>query len=142
VRIDCALLCDAATAREGLLHILGGGVTRAGRQAFPSPIGLTLAVHIIVDPNEVGHSHKIEVRLLDEDGTAIGGIDGEFSVSPTGQIDPGEAASLPLPLEFPPGINLPRPGPYTLELLIDGISHASVAFKAVAIEGPPGPPKS
>lgn len=28
MRVDCALLCDAASVREGLLNILGGGITR------------------------------------------------------------------------------------------------------------------
>lgn len=30
MRVDCALLCDAATVREGLLHVLVGLLTLVG----------------------------------------------------------------------------------------------------------------
>ena len=44
MRIDTALLCDAATERDGLLNVLGGGITVATRPEFPAPLGMTLAL--------------------------------------------------------------------------------------------------
>jgi hypothetical protein len=135
VRIDCALLCDAATVREGLLHVLGGGVTRAGRPQFPSPLGLTLALRILIHPTEADRPHNLEVRLQGEDGQLTAKFELEFGVGDPSALEPTEHASLPLPLPLPPQVQLPTPGRYSFELLIDGIHQASVPFIAHLIEG-------
>lgn len=136
MRIDCALLCDAATVREGLLHILGGGVTRAGRNQYPAPVGLTLALRILIHPTEADEKHKMEVKLQDADGKALAGFDIEFHPKrDEAKLDPGEHLSMPIPLNFPPQVQLPQPGQYSFEVLIDGIHQVSVPFKAVE-EGP------
>lgn len=132
MRIDCALLCDAATVREGLLHILGGGVTRAGRVQFPAPIELTLALRVLIHPTEADESHRLEVRLQDADGGPIAGFEIEFEAdSERADLDPGEHLSMPLPLKPPPQVQLPKPGQYSFEVLVDGIHQVSVPFRAV-----------
>ena len=139
MRIDCALLCDAATVREGLLHVLGGGITRAGRSVFPGPLGLTLALRILVHPTEAGHMHKLVVLLQGEDGQEAARVDIEFGVADPGTLEPGEQASLPLSLPMPPQVALPAPGRYSFELLIDGIHQGSVPFMAHLVELSPAP---
>ena len=136
MRIDCALLCDAATVREGLLHILGGGVTRATREAFPAPFAMTLALRIMVHPTEGANAHALAVILQEEDGERVVEVGLEFGLNPE-LVPAGEEVSIPLPI---PLLDLPLPhaGSYSFELLIDGIHQATVPFKAV--EGPSGPP--
>ena len=134
MRVDCALLCDAATVREGLLHILGGGVTRATRASFPAPLGLTLAVRILVHPTEADRSHQLQIRLQGEDGQRVAELTAEFSVNEAGELAPGEHVSIPIPLNLPPAVMLPGPGGYSFELLIDGIHQTSVPFRAVGAE--------
>jgi hypothetical protein len=134
VRIDCALLCDAATVREGLLNVLGGGVTRAYRSEYPAPLNLTLAVRILVHPTEADRPHTLSVRLQGEDGQAIAAVDGEFRVGDPSSIHPGEEASLPLALTFPPEVALPQRGRYSFELLIDAVHQATVPFVATPPE--------
>jgi hypothetical protein len=130
VHIDCALLCDAATVREGLLHILGGGITRLHRPEYPSQLGTALAVRVMVHPTEADRSHLFEARLLSEDGEDVGNVQVSFEMSkPLGGMRPGEEVSVALPLPLH-GFGLPRPGPYSFELLIDGVHHASVGFVA------------
>jgi hypothetical protein len=130
MRIDCALLCDAATVREGLLHVLGGGVTRVTRQGYPAPLGLTVALRILVHPTEAGRQHKLDVRLQGADGQQIMEVNVEFGMNEPGDLQPGEEASLPIPLNLPPELRLPSPGTYSFELLIDGIHQQSVPFVA------------
>jgi hypothetical protein len=130
VRIDTALLCDAATVREGLLHVLGGGVTRAGRPAWPAPLALTLALRILVHPTEAGQPHQLVVRLQGADGQEVARVDIEFAVNDDGTLEPGEHASLPLPIPMPEQVQLPEPGRYSFEILIDGIHQVSVPFLA------------
>ena len=139
MRIDCALLCDAATVREGLLHLLGGGVTRAGRSEFPSPLNLTLALRILVHPTEADREHQLDVQLLAADGEQVAQIGLTFGVQEPGALAPGEHVSLPLPLPLPEAVLLPHPGPYSFEILIDGIHQATVPFIAHEIELPPQP---
>lgn len=146
MRIDCALLCDAATVREGLLHILGGGVTRAGRPEWPAPLGLTLALRILVHPTETDRQHVLDVRLQGEDGQPVAAIQVQFGMNtaPDGDLQPGEHASLPLPIPLGEQVALPEAGRYSFELLIDGIHQASVPFIAHTVEvpQPPGPLES
>ena len=65
------MLCDAATVREGLLHILGGGITRLNRPSFPAPLGAALALQISVHPTEASVSHRVEAIIQGEDGSQI-----------------------------------------------------------------------
>jgi hypothetical protein len=131
VRIDCALLCDAATVREGLLHVLGGGVTRVNRPGYPAPLApLCLAVRILVHPTETDSTHQLDVRLQDEDGQEVAKVDVQFGVNDPGRNEPGEELSVPLPLNMPPQVGLPHPGGYSFELLINGIHQTSVPFRA------------
>lgn len=136
MQIDCALLCDAATVREGLLHVLGGGVTRAGRPEYPSSLDLTLALRILVHPTEADRPHNLEVRLQGADGQEITQIGVQFGVRDQGDLAPGESVSLPLPLKLPQDVVLPEPGSYSFEVLIDGNHQTSVGFIATEVELP------
>jgi hypothetical protein len=141
LRVDCALLCDAATVREGLLHILGGGVTRLNRPQFPAPLATVLALRILVHPTEVDRSHHLTVQLNDADGQRLVNLDADFGVSDASVLEPGEEASVPFPLALPPNAALPHQGRYSFEVLIDGIHQVSVPFSAVTIDLPQQPPQ-
>jgi hypothetical protein len=137
VRIDCALLCDATTVREGLLHVLGGGVTRINRPGYPAPLApLALALRILVHPTETDRTHQLDVRLQGADGQEIGKFDVQFGIGDPGEVEPGEEVSVPLPLNMPPNVALPSAGRYSFELLIDGVHQQTVAF--IAKHVPPG----
>lgn len=129
MRIDCALLCDAVTVREGLLHVLGGGVTRVNRAAYPAPLGTALAVRVMIHPTETAGDHSLQVLLLAEDGERVAEIAIGFGVSDPGQLVAGEEASLPIPIPLT-AVGLPHAGSYSFELLIDGIHQVAVPFRA------------
>jgi len=134
MRIDCALLCDSVTIREGLLHILGGGITRANREKFPAPLNLALALRIMVHPTEADRTHDLSVLLLDQDGERIAEFGIRFGINEPSVLEPSEEASLPLALSLH-SVPLPHEGPYSFELLIDGIRQGAVSFRAVKLEG-------
>lgn len=139
MRVDCALLCDAATVREGLLHILGGGVTLAFRPTYPAPTDVTLALRVMVHPTETSRGHSVSVQLVDSDGGSIAGMDLGFGVANPATLVAGEEASLALCLRFPPTVTLPKADTYSYEVLIDGNHHASLTLKVVD-RPPPGLP--
>ena len=137
MRIDCALLSDAATVREGLLHILGGGVTRVGRPEYPAPVGLTLALRILVHPTETNRPHVLEISLQGEDGQRITALSIEFAMDQPVALAPGEQHSLAIPIPIPDAVQLPIAGRYSFELLIDGIHQATIPFTAHTLDAPP-----
>jgi hypothetical protein len=116
--------------REQLLHILGGGITRVAREEYPAPLGMALALRVMLHPTEVDASHKLRVLLQDEDGKPVAEIGAEFGIQDVGEdVQPGEEISLALPLLLY-DLPLPAPGAYSFELLIDGIHQTAVPFLA------------
>jgi hypothetical protein len=134
MRIDTALLCDAVTVREGLLHILGGGVTRINRPSFPAPLGTALALRVMVHPTEADRTHVLTVYLLAEDGgEQLAEVRIEFGLNDPSALDLGEEASLALPIGLH-NVAVPSEGSYNFELLIDDIHQRTVPFRVVEIK--------
>lgn len=104
---------------------------------------MMLALRIMIHPTEISRPHHLSVLLQDADGQQIASMDAEIGIGDPGQIEPGEEASLPLPLGLPPQVALPAPGRYSFEILIGGTHQASVPFTATQIQPPPagGPPQ-
>ncbi len=130
MRVDTALLCDYVTVREGLFHILGGGITRLNRAVYPSQLGICLAVRIMVHPTETANPHKLQLLLSDIDAKQVATMEVEFQATATpGGLQPGEELAMMLPVQalaWP----LPHDGVYRFDLLIDGIHQVSVPFVA------------
>jgi len=62
VQLGCALHCDAVSVREGLLHILGGGVTKVMHPEYPAPLLTSFAVHLRLSPDAPGtYSYEVSV---------------------------------------------------------------------------------
>lgn len=132
MEVDCALLCDAVTVREGLLNILGGGITRLNRPSYPTQWNGGLALRILVHPTEGGSPHTIQVLMQDEDGSRLSEIQAAFEQMGTSpDIAPGEQLSLPIAIQFDAAI--PAPGAYSFEVLIDGHHKVSVPMRAVVV---------
>jgi hypothetical protein len=128
VHVD-ALLCDAATVRESLLHVLGGGVTRVWRETYPAPLGVELALMITMQRSETMEKHRLRVLVNGEDGAPIASLDGEFQITPGKDARPGETSIVPLVLDTK-SIALPAAGVYSVEILIDSHQIRSIAFLA------------
>lgn len=131
MRIDTALLCGAATARDGLLSVLDGGITHIERAEYPALLGLTLAMRVLVHPTEMERPHELEVLLQDEDGAQVTKVNIAVGVGDQSAVPPGEEASIALPWNFPGQPVLPHAGRYSFEILIDGVHQASVPLRAI-----------
>lgn len=130
MQISVALLCDAVTAREGLLNILAGGITRTTHPSYPAQFEGGLALRIMVHPTEAQTAHAIQIILQDADGKRLAEINGQFqSEGEPKDLLPGEELSLPLAMNFQ--MEIPNPGQYSFEVLIDNIHQASLPFRAV-----------
>lgn len=126
-----SILCDAATVREGLLHILGGGITRLFRDNYPAPFTGGLAVVIHPHHSEVGLEHQIVIQVATQDGEIIGKLDGTFRVDQGEGTEPGEQSVVPIVLDFSdPPLIIPAQGGYSVDVLVDKQHKDSLTFFA------------
>jgi hypothetical protein len=133
MRLDCVLLCDAVTVRDGLLHILGGGVGRVRRPAYPAPLDSDLALRVVLDRSEIVGTHKIAIGLVDGGGEVVAGVSGEFTTG----VESGDPQAQEWPLAMPVTLRqleIPAPGDYRVSVVVDGQEMASITLEAV----PPG----
>lgn len=134
MRVAAALLCDAASVREGLVHVLGGGLNLLRRHAFPASLGVTLVFVPEVPEDEATNNHKVTVRVRERGGTEeVARVDGEWAPD----SDP-EHADLPsyVPLVIPLNqVAVPQPGAYELVLELDEEEVAVITFKVLAASG-------
>lgn len=132
-RIASALLCDAATVREGLLHVLGAGITRLHRTEYPAPMQVTLAAQVVLTPLEVEFPHDVTATVQTEDGDVIVQATGHLEAGPPNPLlEPGESVILPLVMNLD-GVMLTKPGGYSIELSVDTVHQTAVTFRAVTV---------
>jgi hypothetical protein len=131
-RVASALLCDAATVREGLLHILGGGITRLHRSEFPAPMQVTLVAQVVLTPTEIQFAHDVAALIQTEDGDIVVQANGHLDAGePNPMLEPGESVILPLVINLH-GVVLPVPGGYSIEVSVDDVHQTSLTFRAVS----------
>ena len=124
-----ALLCDHATVRDGLLHLLGGGITRVTKTRYPTELGIFLAMILTLTPSEGEEKHRVRVNIVGMDGQQIAEVNGELGVKDHPNREPGEGYVVPLPLSLA-SIPIPAPGTYAVNILIDGRQLRSLDFVA------------
>jgi hypothetical protein len=133
-----ALLCDAVNVREGLLFVIGGGVTRLWRPTYPAELGVDLALMIWLDPSEAEQDIAFSVVVKGADtGVVIASAEGSFKSSRANT--PGADLSVPLALDLR-RVVIPAPGAYVAEIRA-GTLVRPLHFVAAA-EPPPDPPAS
>jgi hypothetical protein len=95
MEIEAAILCDAATVREGLIHILGGPITRIWRPALPAPLGVALAVIICMTPQEQPVPHELQVTIRNDQHDIFNAMGGLQAGTPVINVEAGEMLMAP-----------------------------------------------
>jgi hypothetical protein len=126
VEIASALLCDAATVREGLLHVLGGAITRLWRPELPAPFGVVLAVVIEATQDELENPHEVHVLIDNVDGRIGEGMGG-FQVPRPDRLEPGEHVLLPSVLDLRLAMTASY-GKHTLHISVDSEDERDLHF--------------
>jgi hypothetical protein len=132
MKIDYAVLADAAQAVGGKIFILGGGWNVYRSANYPAPVQLAVAVGLGFAGNEIGGRYPLKIVIADEAGVPV-------VPELNGQIETGQLASdLPsgLPVKVPVAWNVsfavPRPGKYGIVITV-GAAQADLTFDAIFV---------
>lgn len=122
LRVDWAILCRYVEVNNGLATIVGAGIDQYGVQSLPATLDMALAVRLVGLPDEVDHTIEISVLdpLMQPVGTPI--PEQTFTLNPPLPDFPaGWEMNVPLVLQL--HIEVGDPGPYTIDIKVDGHSH-------------------
>jgi len=117
VEIVTALLCDSASTREGLLHVLGGGITRLFAPEIPGAVGVTLAAMARMDEEELDLPHEVNFHV-EHNGEIVQQGMGGLQVNRPDRLEDGER--LLVPLVIPIGVPITSYGRYAVVVDIEG----------------------
>ncbi|MEV0483169.1 hypothetical protein AB0I69_21500 [Streptomyces sp. NPDC050508] len=140
MKLNMAALCDRATVREGLLHILGAGVTQTSL-SLPAAADLDLAVLIRAEAlNELSGQHRLTVTVRHEDGTEVGKVQLGWETPDMQAQDELALSKQPLP-QLPISVPLRslllnQEGEHYVHLDVDDTELATVSFNVTKADLP------
>lgn len=134
------LLAQAASAPpDGLLYIHGGGINTVLAQQVPLGFQGTLVIRLFADRSEAGRQVALEIQVNDEDGGGI--LPQPVKLNIAAQPVPNHPVGWPIPVQVVAnmtGVQLPRAGDYTFDLLLNDQHVGSERLRVVI--GQPGQP--
>jgi hypothetical protein len=132
--LRAALVCDSATVREGLLHVLGGGVTRVWRPNLPAPLNVALALLLELSPDDLERPHEVRVVISDPAGGTVHEPVASFQTT-AGDLEPGERQLVPVVVPLH-GLGIGSYGRYTFTIVLDGIEGSLEPLTVVVKQAP------
>ncbi len=138
MNVEIFALCDAATDYGGKLCLLGTFDCLHARQFPVVHPHCAVALRIRFDRIEEG-AHPVRLRLVDEDGKAMGpSVDGTIAM----RIPPETlslCANLVLSIN---GMKFEKPGRYSMDLAIDHRHEKSLPLTVLRVDPSVAPPAS
>jgi hypothetical protein len=130
MKIEYALLADAAQAVGGKIYVLGGGWNMFRSPSFPAPVQLAIAIGLGFTFNEIGIKYPLNVVIADETGVPI--VPEMKGQVETGQpaADVPKTASVKIPVAININMSLPHAGTYGI-VVTAGTSTAQLSFEAI-----------
>ena len=132
MKIDYAILADAAQAVGGKIFILGGGWNIFRSVNYPTPVQLAVAIGIGFEPNEIGVAYPVKIAIADEAGVpVVPEMSGQIE---TGQLTPEfpRGLAVKLPVAWNVNFAVPRAGRYAIVITV-GSARADLSFDAIFV---------
>jgi hypothetical protein len=128
------MLADAAQVQSGKLFILGGGFDTITVRSLPAVHrSISLAMVAEVEPDERQRDLELLIRLIDEDGTALGvEAKGRLRVGAPPNLPPGSPSIVPIVSPFH-NITFPEAKGYTFVVSLNDNELARIGFRVVAL---------
>ena len=93
-------------------------------------MGVSLALMLEIHPTEFEKPHEIRVQGIGEDGKQVFEVRGAFQRVALEGDEAGESSLFPVILDLR-NVTLPAPGPYDINVVIDGEWRLLLSFKAL-----------
>jgi hypothetical protein len=124
------MLADSAQVSAGKLFVLGGAFDTINAQAFPAAVrALSVVLVAEVGPGDRDRNLPINIRLLDEDGNAVGVESrGMIRVGAPSTLPAGASSLVPLVASFL-GVRFAKPGGYVFIIDHEGQELGSIPFR-------------
>ena len=132
MEVDFAFLADAAEVANGKLHLVGGAFDTIGAPQTPLNYPkLSIALRLVFSPAELNHKHKVEIRMMNEDGKVIPpSISGDLEISKSPNLPKGWKQGFMTVMNFT-NLNFPAFGDYSFELIVNNTSVKSIPLRIV-----------
>lgn len=128
------MLADHATVREGLLHVLGGGINRVIRDPLPAPLGAMLALMLQPDdPDDLLRTHDLEVTIRHAESESLVAKAVMTLHGATSAPGPLSPVSVAVPLQVVP---VAETGIHRVTVSLDGEQAASIELEVVKAAEP------
>ena len=125
-------LCDAANVREGLLSILGAGISSISRSAFPAQLECVVAIQF--ELSGASPDDKIALRVVVTGGNGEQVDVPEFETTlnrvPIEQDSPTSSATFPFVLNAA-ALSVPAVGSYRMALFVNDQELSALRFDAL-----------
>ncbi len=128
-KVDFAILCNAAVARDKLISILEGPIDTVITGKVPMQFPVTLAIRFLWTLGELNREHVGEILFQDQDGKQILKIDFHTKVEKPNDSISGWDIGSNMVLNFP--LSVPIYGVYSFEILVDDKSVKTLPFRAI-----------
>ncbi|WP_037576835.1 DUF6941 family protein [Phaeacidiphilus oryzae] len=124
MKLTVYTLCDRATVREGLLHVLGGGITSA-QLTTPGALDLDLALLFLPDSREdMTAQHEATVTMRQVTANAdLAKVQVAWQAANIPDVDPLPALPLSVPLRQ---VRIDAPGDFEITIAVDGKQAAQL----------------
>jgi hypothetical protein len=124
------MLADSAQVSGGKLFVLGGAFDTINARSFPAAVrGLSVVLVAEVEPSERNRDLPITIRLMDEDGNALGVESrGMMRVGAPSSLPAGAPSLVPLVASFL-GVRFAKPGGYVFIIEHQDEELGRIAFR-------------
>lgn len=145
ISLKVAVLADAANVRDGLLSVIGGGISVIRYPSYPMPLNADVALLFELTEPAEGEQHEIKVdarRVTSEandETDLLFSVEARLIVGPLGPDAPRHRnAPLAIPLRQ---AGIPEPGEYRIEVAVNDHPVGNISFAAILREWLPGEEK-
>lgn len=128
MKATAVMLADHATIREGLLHVLGGGINQLFRDPLPAPLGVMLALMLQPDSiDDLLETHDLEVTIKHVGGEEVDQVAKAVMTLRSAGPVPGPPALIPVVVPFQ-NVPITQTGTHRITVSLDGEQAAAIEF--------------
>lgn len=120
MEVDFAFLADAAEALQGKIYVIGGAIDTIWADKVPVVHPhISFVARLLFSPAEIGQSHKVELKLIDEDGKiVVPPVSGQLNINKNENLPRGWKQGHIFVLNFG-NLKFERFGDYSFEIVVN-----------------------